>query len=204
MGVYAQHIFPRVMDWAMQRPAFQAERRQVLAPSYGHVLELGFGTGLNLPYYPAAVRKVTTVDPANNLPGRVISRIRAVPFPVETVYRSAETLPFDAGRFDCVVSTWTLCTIPDPVSALREVGRVLKPGGRFVFSEHGRSDIPLVAWWQDRFNPIQNLVACGCNLNRRIDRLVAEAGLTIVTLDRFVLPGTPRLFGEMYRGQATN
>ena len=111
-------------------------------------------------------------------------------------------MPYDDRVFDFVVSTWTLCTIPDPVAALREIRRVLRPDGQFLFAEHGRSDDPRTARWQDRLNPIQNLVACGCNLNRRIDRLVTEAGLTLTHLDRFVLPGIPRLGGEMYRGQA--
>ncbi|MFO0775313.1 MAG: class I SAM-dependent methyltransferase [Nitrospiraceae bacterium] len=206
MSVYAQHIFPRVMDWAMQRPVFQEERRLVLARAHGEVLELGFGTGLNLPHYPAipqTIARLVTVDPARILPDRVAARIRAAPFPVDIVHQSAERLPFDAGRFDCVVSTWTLCTIPDAVAALREVQRVLKPNGLFLFTEHGRSDDARIAAWQDRLNPLQQIVACGCNLNRRIDKLVLEAGLQLTRLDRFVLAGLPRIGGEMYRGTAT-
>ncbi len=206
MGFYAQQIFPRVMDWAMQRPVFQEERRRVLAAASGEVLELGFGTGLNLPHYPSAPRTITrivTADPANVLPARVAARIRAAPFPVELVHQTAERLPFEDGRFDCVVSTWTLCTIPDAQAALTEVRRVLKPGGLFLFTEHGRSDDAQTAAWQDRLTPLQKVLACGCHLNRRIDRLVIEAGLTLTRLDRFVLPGVPRIGGEMYRGIAT-
>lgn len=206
MGFYAQQIFPRVMDWAMQRPVFQDERRRVLAAASGEVLELGFGTGLNLPHYPNAPHAITrlvTADPADVLPARVAARIRAAPFPVELVHQTAERLPFDDVRFDCVVSTWTLCTIPDAQAALTEVRRVLKPGGLFLFTEHGRSDDARTAAWQDRLTPLQKVLACGCHLNRRIDRLVIEAGLTLTHLDRFVLPGVPRIGGEMYRGIAT-
>ncbi|NJL16264.1 MAG: methyltransferase domain-containing protein [Nitrospira sp.] len=123
-------------------------------------------------------------------------------FPVEITHQGAEQLPYQDQIFDTVVSTWTLCTIPDPVLALREVGRVLKPGGRLLFLEHGRSDDRTIAVWQDRLNPIQNVLGCGCNLNRRIDQLIIQAGLTIAHLDRFSMPNVPRLAGEMYRGTA--
>ncbi len=186
----------------MSGEVFQAERRRVLVHARGEVLELGFGTGLNLPHYPPAVTRLTTVDPADILPARVRARCHAAPFPVEIVRQTAEVLPFGAATFDCVVSTWTLCTIPDPVAALREVRRVLKPDGLLVFTEHGRSDDPTIARWQDRLNPLQNRLACGCHLNRRIDRLVTAAGLHLAVLDRFLLPGLPRLGAEMYRGQA--
>jgi ubiquinone/menaquinone biosynthesis C-methylase UbiE len=112
-------------------------------------------------------------------------------------------LPYDDQAFDFVVSTWTLCTIPDPVKALQEVRRVLKPKGAFFFLEHGRSDDPKIAIWQDRLNSLQNIIGCGCNLNRRIDQLVTQAGLKIVTLDRFQMQSVPRLGGEMYRGTGT-
>jgi SAM-dependent methyltransferase len=111
-------------------------------------------------------------------------------------------LPYDERSFDFVVSTWTLCTIPDPVQALREVGRVLKPDGRFLFLEHGLSDDPNVAAWQHRLNPIQNVVGCGCNLHRRIDRLIEQGGLRLLHVDRFEMEGIPRIGGTMYRGEA--
>ena len=112
-------------------------------------------------------------------------------------------LPFEAARFDTVAVTWTLCTIPDVASALREMRRVLRPDGALLFIEHGRSDEARVARWQDRLNPIQNWIGCGCNLNRAIDRLVGDAGFTIKRLDRFVMDGTPQIVGTMYRGVAT-
>lgn len=202
MGFYADHVFPHLMDWTLGTRRFQEQRELALAPAHGQVLEIGFGTGLNLPHYPRAVTSLTALEPAVHLPQKVAKRISRGSLPVELVRLSAETLPFEDGRFDCVVSTWTLCTIPDAVAALREVRRVLKPGGMYLFLEHGRSDDARVAKWQDFFNPVQRVIACGCNLNRPIDTLVERAGLQIEKLDRYVPPGVPRIAGEMYRGVA--
>lgn len=202
MAFYADYLFPRLMDWAMRRPRLQEERKQALAPVYGRVLEIGFGTGLNLPHYPETVTWVTGIEPGTFLEDRVAERSAALSVPVEVLRLRAEELPFEDRSFDSVVSTWTLCTIADPMAALREIRRVLKPGGRFAFLEHGRSDDPRVARWQDRLNPIQRMIGCGCNLNRQIDHLIHEGGLHIERLDRFSLEGVPRILGEMYRGIA--
>jgi ubiquinone/menaquinone biosynthesis C-methylase UbiE len=126
-----------------------------------------------------------------------------VGFPVTIEQEPAERLPFPNARFDCVVSTWTLCTVSEPEQALREVRRVLKPGGVFVFLEHGRSDDARVAVWQDRLNPIQRVMACGCHLNRPIHQLIERSGLRLVHRGRFRMPHVPRVFGEMYQGQAS-
>jgi ubiquinone/menaquinone biosynthesis C-methylase UbiE len=142
------------------------------------------------------------VDPARLLPERVAQRSKLVSFPIHITQVSAEMLPFHDRTFDCVVSTWTLCTIPDPVKALREVRRVLKPTGRFLFLDHGQSENEKIVAWQDRLNPIQRIVGCGCNLNRRIDHLILKAGLRMTNLDRFQMQTVPRLGGEMYRGVA--
>jgi ubiquinone/menaquinone biosynthesis C-methylase UbiE len=168
----------------------------------GEVLEIGIGTGLNLSHYGHNVSRVRAVDPHPMLPARMAKRRASVPFPVEITHHSAERLPYEDRTFDCVVSTWTLCTISDVLRALGEMRRVLKPAGRVLFLEHGRSDDQKVAHWQDRLNPIQNIIGCGCNLNRRIDDLIAQAGLNITQLDRFAMQGIPRLGGEMYRGTA--
>jgi ubiquinone/menaquinone biosynthesis C-methylase UbiE len=191
------------MDWVMSGKEFQQLRRLLLQNARGKVLEIGLGTGLNLPHYPEGVSWLHAAEPATLLPERLIQRGKEATFPVEIKRISAETLPFDDRTFDCVVSTWTLCTIPDPVKALREVRRVLKPGGVFLFLEHGRSDDAKIAAWQDRLNPLQNIIGCGCNLNRRIDQLIAEAGLKILNFDRFQMESVPRLGGAMYRGTAT-
>jgi ubiquinone/menaquinone biosynthesis C-methylase UbiE len=203
MGFYCDHIFPRLMEWVMSGEEFRRLRTELLASAHGEVLELGIGTGLNLPHYPEAITELHAVDPAQFLPKRIAARSARLLFPVHIQRDTAETLPHADRRFDYVVSTWTLCTIPDPVLALQEVGRVLKPGGRFLFLEHGRSDDQKIAAWQDRLNPIQNIVGCGCNLNRQIDQLIAQAGLSITQLNRFIMKDVPRLGGEMYRGVAT-
>jgi ubiquinone/menaquinone biosynthesis C-methylase UbiE len=203
MGWYGEHIFPHLMEWVMGGEEFQKQRSLVLARVYGTVLEIGFGTGLNLPHYPAALSSLHAIDPAHMLPRKIAERSTAVPFPLQIQRTSAEMLPYNDRSFNFVVSTWTLCTIPDPVQALREVRRVLKPDGVLLFLEHGRSDDTKVAAWQDRLNPIQNIIGGGCNLNRKIDQLIAQAGLKIMTLDRFQMQSVPRLGGEMYRGTAT-
>lgn len=203
MGFYCDHIFPRLMEWVMASDEFLRLRSELLASAHGEVLELGIGTGLNLPHYPETVTELHAVDPAQLLPKTIAARSTRLSFPVRIQKGTAETLTHANRRFDYVVSTWTLCTIPDPVLALQEVGRVLKPGGMFLFMEHGRSDDRKIAAWQDRLNPIQNAIGCGCNLNRQIDRLITQSGLTIAHLDRFSMQGVPRLAGEMYRGTAT-
>jgi ubiquinone/menaquinone biosynthesis C-methylase UbiE len=203
MGFYCDHIFPRLMEWVMAGDEFLRLRRELLALAHGEVLELGIGTGLNLPHYPETVTELHAVDPAQLLPKTIAARSARLSFPVHIQKGTAETLPHADRRFDYVISTWTLCTIPDPVLALQEVGRVLKPEGTFLFLEHGQSDDQKIAAWQDRLNPIQNVIGCGCNLNRQIDRLIIQSGLTIAHLDRFNMQGMPRLAGEMYRGTAT-
>ncbi len=182
---------------------FRRLRTGLLASAHGEVLELGIGTGLNLPHYPETVTGLEAVDPADLLPKTVAARSAGLPFPVRIQRGTAEMLPHTDRRFDSVISTWTLCTIPNPVVALQEVGRVLKPGGSFLFLEHGRSDDRKIAAWQDRLNPIQNVIGCGCNLNRQIDDLITQAGLHITQLDRFTMKDVPKLGGEMYRGVAT-
>jgi ubiquinone/menaquinone biosynthesis C-methylase UbiE len=166
------------------------------------VLEIGFGTGLNLTCYPPEVEHLTLIDPVKMLPRRTAERIAKAPMQIEQAYLEAEQLPFADGQFDTVVSTWTLCTIPDAVSALRQVRRVLKPGGRLLFLEHGRSGDPKTARRQDRWNGVQRIIGCGCNLNRPIDQLVLAADLHIERLERFQMPGVPKIGAEHYLGAA--
>lgn len=191
------------MDWVMAGEEFRRLRTDLLAHVHSEVLELGIGTGLNLPHYPKTITWLHAVDPANLLPNIVTERGASQSFPIRIQRVTAESLPYEDQSFDFVVSTWTLCTIPNPARALQEVRRVLKPTGQFLFLEHGRSEDEKVAKWQDRLNPIQNIIGCGCNLNRRIDQLIKQAGLRIMNLDRFRMESVPRIGGEMYRGQAT-
>lgn len=201
-GLYARHLFPRLMEWAIGSEQQLELRREALATARGRVLEVGFGTGLNLSCYPEAVESLTAGDPGRVLERRVLERIAAAPFPVRRVRLEGARLPFPDAGFDTAVSTWTLCTIPDVEGALHEIRRVLTAEGRLLFMEHGRSDEPRVARWQQRLNPVERVVACGCNLDRRIDRLIADAGFRILRLERFLMPKAPRVLGEVYRGAA--
>ena len=202
MGIYTDYVFPHLLDFVMSRGNMMKQRKITLAEAAGDVLEIGFGTGLNLSFYPETVDQLTILDPAKLLPKKVEKRIQDAPMPIEKTFLDAEHLPFDAGRFDYVVSTWTLCTIPDVATALSEVRRVLKPGGKLLFVEHGRSDDERVAQSQDRWNGVQQVVAVGCNLNRPIDRLIDNAGFEIQNLERFLMPKTPRIMAELYQGSA--
>lgn len=198
----SDRIFGFLLDWSMRSKVIARERPPALKDAHGDVLELGFGTGLNLPYFPAVVKRLTVVDPEDLRPKRVAQRIAVAPFPVERAKLSAEYLPFEDSKFDCAVSTFTLCTIPDATAALREVRRVLKSGGSFLFLEHGLSEEPSVAKWQRRLDPIQRVIGRGCHLTRRIDQLISDAGLEITRLDRYVIAGRPKTHSTMYRGTA--
>jgi len=200
-AIYEQHVFPRALDFVLRR--LGELRTEALAATHGEALELGFGTGLNLPHYPPAVRRVTTVDPMDSLPRRVQARIDRAPFPVEVHHLRADgELPFDVGRFDCAAFTWTLCSIPDPVAALREVHRVLRPRGTLHFLEHTRSENPRVARWQNRWNPFQRFFACGCNVNRDMAEIIRAGGFSLVSCERFRLERYPSIMAEMIQGVA--
>ena len=195
-------VKPRLQDWMM---GFMDEMRPAtVGEAEGEVLEVGFGTGRNLRLYPSAVKSVTGLDPmaTEGVPA-VDARIAEARFPViRTALRADGALPFDAGRFDCVVTTWTLCSIPDAAAALREMRRVLKPGGRYLFIEHGKSERASTARWQDRLNPLWCRLTDGCNINRPIDRIVESAGFALSSIDRFRGKG-PGILAQMYRGVAT-
>ena len=193
---------PRIQDLAMR---FMNEMRPAtVEAASGDVLEVGFGTGLNLGLYSPEVKSVTGVDPlVTEGVTAVEDRIAAAPFPVERHPLAADGgLPFDAGRFDTVITTWTLCSIPDASAALTEMRRVLRPGGRYVFVEHGAADDTSTARWQNRLNPLWRRLCDGCNINRKIDRLVEGGGFELTSLDRFRGKG-PGVLAQMYRGVAT-
>lgn len=205
MGIYSDHIFPRLMDGSLGGQQQRVYRERTLATAGGDVLEIGFGTGLNLSSYPPDISRLVAVDRATMLESRVRGRVARAPFPVERrEHDAAEPLPYPDASFDTAVSTWTLCSIEDLQAALRELLRLLRPGGSFLFLEHGRSDRSMVATFQDLVNPLQNVVGCGCNLNRKIDDEIRRAGFQITHLERFRVPGVPRAFGEVYLGSATH
>jgi ubiquinone/menaquinone biosynthesis C-methylase UbiE len=202
MGFYEREVLPRVVDVALRGKQLDALRARVSARLAGEVLEIGFGSGRNVPHYPASVTRVRAVDPA--LVGRKLAanRVAASTVPVEYVGLDGERLPVEDASIDHVLTTWTLCTIPDVDRALEEIERVLRPGGSLQFLEHGRAPDVSVRRWQDRLTPMQRHLAGGCHLNRAIDELVAGAGLHIERLDTYYLKG-PKAFGSMYEGTAT-
>jgi ubiquinone/menaquinone biosynthesis C-methylase UbiE len=203
VGIYSKHIFPHILEWSLGTPEMGDYRRSALAAARGETLEVGFGTGLNLSYYPETVTKLIVIDSENMMQRRVERRIAESSIPVIRLQLDASgRMPFDDQRFDTIVTTMTLCSIADVAPALSEFTRVMKPGGRFVFLEHGRSDDISIARRQDRFNPIQRIIAAGCNINRPIDRLIKSAGFEIMSLDRFLMPNAPRIMAEMYSGIA--
>jgi len=204
MSLYSQYIFAPLMDRLLSSKEFEWRRRKVVARAAGKVLEIGFGTGLNLPYYSSAVTSLTLLDPEHLLPATVQKRMDACR--ARQVVRadgSAERLPFYDATFDVVVSTFSLCTIPDAEKALSEVRRVLHPRGTLLFAEHGRAAERSVARWQDRLNGLQRFWGCGCNLNRPIEQWIEAAGFAIQELDRTPCLGAPQIVGSMYVGVAT-
>jgi SAM-dependent methyltransferase len=202
VGFYGNQILPRFTNKILAGKEFTKIRARVAAGLTGDVLEVGFGSGLNVPHYPTQVERVLAVDPATVGRKLAAQRVAASPVPVEYVGLNGAALPVDAGSIDHVLITWTLCTIPDVDTALGEIRRVLRPGGQMHFAEHGRSPDPKVARAQDRLTPFQRRWAGGCHLNRPIDRLIQEAGFTVSRMDNFYMKG-PRPTGYMFEGLAT-
>lgn len=202
MSLYSRHVFPHLLEWIMTQPAFLAARAELLADVDGDVLEVGFGTGINLEYYPAAVDSLTTVDVNPGVHRLAEKRLAKSRLPVKFELVSGERLPMPDDSYDAVVSTWTLCSIPDVASALREIRRVLKPGGRFFFVEHGLHPDPAIQKWQHRLTPLQKVIADGCHLNRDTLKLVADAGLTTEHYRQFEAEGLPRVGAFMTLGVA--
>lgn len=203
MGIYSNRIFPWVIEHVMSREVMTHEREKLVPAAEGDVLEIGFGTGLNLPHYSAAVTRLTVLDPNSGMHRRAAERIAAAKMPVEAIQLGAEDrLPVDDGRFDTIVSTWTMCSIPDLAGALRELARVLKPGGKLLFLEHGLSPDANIARWQNRLNPLNRRIGDGCNLNRDMTAIIGASPLVVESCDQFYLPKTPRIGGWMYRGVA--
>lgn len=202
MGFYEEQILPRGINWAMSGKRFSTLRKQYLKDVGGKVLEVGFGSGLNLPFYTSRVTHLYALDPSEVGRRLAKKRIRRVSFPVEFVELDGIHIVLPDQSVDAVVSTWTLCTIPDPVFALQEIRRVLKPGGVFYFLEHGISPDRGVARLQNLWNPIQKRFAGGCHVNRDIDHLIQDAGFKILGHKRFYMEG-PKMFSYMYGGAAS-
>jgi len=201
VSLYAKYLLPRLIDFAMSSKATTAERTRLIPLASGVVLEIGAGSMLNLPFYGPAVRKLYALDPSLELWRLGRGRVRNAPFPIEFVRSSAESIPVRDDTLDTVVSTWTLCTIPDPRAALEEIRRVLRPDGTLIFIEHGWSPDARVRAWQERLNPLWKRVAGGCNLDRQIEQLIGRAGFQISSLERGYGEG-PKPFAYLYRGLA--
>jgi ubiquinone/menaquinone biosynthesis C-methylase UbiE len=202
MSFYGDQVLPRLTNVLLGNSEFSRIRGRVAAGLEGDVLEVGFGSGLNVPHYPPAVRRVRALDPA--VVGRKLAakRMAASTVPVEFVEIQGDAIPLPSESVDHVLITWTMCTIPNIEHSLGEMRRVLRGGGTMRFVEHGRSPEAEVARWQDRLTPLQRLWAGGCHLNRPIDQLVAGAGFEMTRLENYYMKG-PRAYGYMFEGVAT-
>lgn len=202
MGFYSRVILPYLLDFSLSDPISTKYRKQVLSEVSGEVLEIGFGTGLNLPHYPENIEKITTIDPNPGMNRLAQKRIESSTITVDNRLLNSENLPFPENSFDSIVSTWTLCSIAKIDKAISELYRVLKPHGKFYFIEHGLSNDPKIQVWQNRLNPIQKKIGDGCHLNRNIKKIV-EKQFKILTIEQFYGVDTPKFLGYHYKGIAT-
>jgi len=203
VGRYETNVLPRVMNLVCGARSLQPLRRRVCSGLAGDVIELGFGSGHNVPFYPAAVTAVAAIEPSDLSWRLAGNRVAAATVPVTRSGLDGQSLPFDDGSFDVALSTWTLCTIPDVTAALKEIRRVLRPGGQLHFLEHGLAPDERVRRWQRRLDPLQQRIAGGCHFTRPIADLITAAGFTITELDVFYEPG-PKVAGADSLGVATS
>ena len=202
---YDRHVLPRLIGCACGARPIQRQRAKVVPGASGRVLELGIGGGLNLAFYePTKVASVTGVDPSDELRAKARVAPRPASLVVEILDGQAERLPFEAASFDTIVCTFTLCSVGSPASALAEARRVLKPDGRFLFSEHGLAPDAGVQRWQRRIEPIWKRLAGGCHLTRPVAASIELAGFSIETVETMYLPGAPRAMGWSEWGSARN
>ncbi|MEM9508208.1 MAG: class I SAM-dependent methyltransferase [Cyanobacteria bacterium P01_E01_bin.35] len=201
MGFYSNFIVPHCINLTMSGSNLKVYRQQLLADVSGEILEIGFGTGLNLPCYPKSVSKITTVEPNPGMKKLARSRMEQSQITVDYKVLNGESLPLEDCSFDSIVCTWTLCSIPQVERAIAEIYRLLKPGGKFLFIEHGLSQEARIQVWQNRLTPLQKIIADGCHLNRKIDDLVRQQ-FSQVTIQEFYAPKLPKVIGYMYQGIA--
>jgi ubiquinone/menaquinone biosynthesis C-methylase UbiE len=204
VGFYGEQIVPRIINKACGIKTAEPLRRRVCEGLAGDVVELGFGSGHNVPFYPSAVTRVTAVEPSDVGWRLAAERLRAATVPVRRSGLDGQSLPFPDHGFDAALSTWTLCTIPDVAAALREVRRVLRPGGTLHFLEHGLAPDERVRRWQRRLEPVQYRLFGGCHLTRRIVDLLADAGFTVGEVDVFYEQGAPKVEGADSLGAAVS
>jgi ubiquinone/menaquinone biosynthesis C-methylase UbiE len=201
MGFYQNQIIPLLIDLTMRQRNLAAYRSRVVPSASGRVLEIGIGSGLNLPFYSRNAKHVIGLDPSPKLLSMARRNLRPDLSPVELIEGSAEAIPLENGSVDTVVTTWTLCSIPDAARALREMYRVLNPAGRLLFVEHGRAPEPNVCWWQDHLTPVWKRLGGGCHLNRAIKMLIEDAGFRVERCETGYMRG-PKPMTFMYEGSA--
>lgn len=202
MSFYGDHVLPHIINVVMNNKQTRLIRARVCGGLKGEVLEIGFGTGHNLPFIPGDVTRLLAVEPSSRSVELAHTRIAGAPFAVDVVGLDGQRLPVEDDSVDAVLCTWSLCTIPDPVAAVAEANRVLRPGGRFHFVEHGLAPDEKVRRYQDRWNPMQQKIAGGCNVNRDIRAIVEAGGLTVTSLENYYSKGEPKTLGSMYEGIA--
>lgn len=195
-------VAPRLLDYSMTRPWLTAYRARVLAQARGAVLEIGFGSGVNLPHYPRETSSLTVLEPDPAMLALARDRLAGFHAPTRVVHGVGEAIPEPDQSFDTVVSTLTLCSVADPQRVLSEVRRVLRPGGNFLFLEHGLADEPGVARWQRRLSPLFARLPCGCTLDRDVSDLVEGAGFARVSIAEGYAPAMPRVSGLLSEGSA--
>ena len=199
---YDRHVLPRLLDFACGLPMISAQRRQVVPRAAGRVLEVGIGTGLNLRFYDRAkVQTLVGIDPAQQMHSLAQRRSRRAGLPVDLRQLTAERLPLDSASFDCVVCTYTLCSVSDPMAALAEMRRVLRPGGRLLFAEHGLAPDANVARWQYKLEPYWSRIAGGCHLTRDVPLLLRDAGFHSNPERAYI--ARPKALGYNFWGEAT-
>ncbi len=190
MGLYGRYVLPRIVHLACGTKPTMRQREKLVPLARGRVLEIGIGSGLNLPFYdPDHVTKVWGLDPSQEMTAMASDAAKAVPFDVEFVPAGSEDIPLDGNSFDTVLMTYTLCTIPDSEPALREMARVLRPGGRLLFCGHGAAPDTSVRRWQDRVHPVWRRLGGGCHLNRDIPDLIRQGGFEVTEMETMYIPG---------------
>ena len=203
MGFYSNVIIPFFYDYSMDSKKINEGRRSILEKiTEDEVVEIGFGTGINLKFYPQNVKRIIGVDANNGMLMQSQKKISNGRFQIELINQSSELLPFADNSINAVLSTYTLCSIKEINEALKEIYRVLKPGAKYYFLEHGLADNPRTQKWQRRLNPLQNIWADGCNLNRDMKSLIANAGFNMIEMKNYYMKRDPKIVGYMYEGIA--